>query len=281
MEYLKVRRSRARRLGRMATSAVAVAVSLAFVLTAGSVAQPETAKANAAAGDLTTDLNVFVIPQILGSTSSTLAASVKTGGALAALKTLGEKGAEIGGNAATAAAQVPAIQAAIAGGAGALIISATDPTGLCTTLKPAMARGIPVVTYGSDAPGCRSLFIAQASSEAIGKSQVDQLAKQIHKQGQVAIVSATANATNQNVWIGYMKQELRKYSGMKLVQVVYGNDDPTTAAEVTRGLLQRYPNLKGIIAPTDVGLVAAAGVLDGKQYRGKIALTGIGTPRLR
>ena len=65
---------------------------------------------------------------------------------------------------------------------------------------------------------------------------------------------------------------------MKLVATVYGNDDPTTSTQVTQGLLQQFPNLKGIISPTTVGISAAAAVLDTPKYRGKIQLTGLGTP---
>ena len=75
-----------------------------------------------------------------------------------------------------------------------------------------------------------------------------------------------------------MKQELKKYPKMTLVSTVYGNDDPTTATQVTQGLLQQYPNLKGIISPTTVGIAAAAAVLDTAKYRGKVMLTGLGTP---
>jgi rhamnose transport system substrate-binding protein len=229
-------------------------------------------------GGLKTGLNVYVIPKNLGNNYFTVADSVKSGGALAALQTLGEKGTETSGSAATSASQLPAIQSSIAKGANALIVSATDPTALCPTLKAAMARGITVVTYDSDAPTCRSLFVNQASTAAIGTSEVDLLAKQIGDKGDIAVVSAAASATNQNAWIGYMKQELKKYPNMHLVSVVYGNDDPTTATQVTSGLLQKYPNLKGIISPTTVGIAAAAGVLDTPQYRGKVQLTGLGTP---
>jgi rhamnose transport system substrate-binding protein len=229
-------------------------------------------------GGLKTGLNVYVIPKNLGNNYFTVADSVKSGGALAALQTLGEKGTETSGSAATAASQLPAIQAALSKGANALIVSATDPTALCPTLKSAMARGITVVTYDSDAPTCRSMFVNQASTAAIGQIQVDLLAKDMGDKGDFAIVSAAASATNQNAWIGYMKQELKKYPNMHLVSTVYGNDDPTTATQVTSGLLQKYPNLKGIISPTTVGIAAAAGVLDTAQYRGKVALTGLGTP---
>ena len=267
---------------------VVVAVMAAFAVAAcgssSSSSSPSSGSGSAASGSsssgggLKTGLNVYVIPKNLGNNYFTVADSVKTGGALAAVQALGSKGTETSGSTATSASQLPAIQAALSKGANAMIVSATDPTALCPTLKSAMARGITVVTYDSDAPSCRTLFVNQASSEAIGRSQVDLLAKQLGKKGDIAIVSAAASATNQNTWIGFMKQELKKYPNMHLVSIVYGNDDPTTASQVTSGLLQKYPNLAGIISPTTVGIAAAAGVLDTPQYRGKVKLTGLGTP---
>jgi rhamnose transport system substrate-binding protein len=230
------------------------------------------------AAGLKTGLKVFVIPKNLGNSYFTTADSANSGGAIAALSALGETGTETSGTSATPSSQIPAIQAAISKGANALVVSATDPTALCPTLESAMKRGITVVTYDSDAPTCRTMFINQASTAQIGTSEVDLLAQEIGDSGQVAIVSAAASATNQNAWIGYMKQELKKYPKMTLVSTVYGNDDPTTATQVTQGLLQQYPNLKGIISPTTVGIAAAAAVLDTAKYRGKIALTGLGTP---
>src|ERR1039457_5357066 len=247
----------------------------------GSTSSSSSASASSssgASGSLKTGLKVFIIPKNLGNPYFTTADSVKSGGAMAALATLGETATEASGTAATPSSQTPAIQAAVTKGANALIVSATDPAALCPTLKSAMAKGITVVTYDSDAPACRDLFINQASTAQIGTSEVDLLAKQINSTGDIAIVSAAASATNQNAWIGYMKQELTKYPNMHLVSTVYGNDDPTTATQVTQGLLQKYPNLKGIISPTTVGILAAAQVLDSPKYRGKIALTGIGTP---
>src|SRR6204780_1234812 len=233
---------------------------------------------SASAGGLKTGLKVFIIPKNLGNSYFTTADSAQSGGAIAALDTLGESGTETSGTAATPASQIPAIQAAISKGANALLVSATDPTALCPTLNGAMKRGVPVVTYDSDAPTCRSLFINQASTAQIGTSEIDLLASEIHDTGDIAIVSAAASATNQNAWIGYMKQELAKYPKMKLVATVYGNDDPTTATQVPQGLLEQSPSLKGIIPPPTVGIAAAAAVLDTAKYRGKIMLTGLGTP---
>ncbi len=247
----------------------------------GSTASSSSASASSssgASGTLKTGLKVFIIPKNLGNPYFTTADSVKSGGAMAALATLGETATETSGTAATPSSQIPAIQAAITKGANALIVSATDPNALCPTLKSAMAKGITVVTYDSDAPACRDLFVNQASTAQIGTSEVDLLAKEIHDSGQIGIVSAAASATNQNQWISYMKQELKKYPKIKLVSTVYGNDDPTTATQVTQGLLQHYPNLKGIISPTTVGILAAAQVVSSSKYKGKVIVTGLGTP---
>lgn len=253
---------------------VAALVAAALVTTTLGLAP----SAQAGTAGLKKGLKVFVIPKNLGNSYFTTADSVKSGGALAALKQLGEIGAETSGTTDTPSSQLPVIQADIAKGANALIISATDPTALCPTLNAAIKRGITVVTYDSDAPTCRNLFINQATAQAIGESEVTLLAGEIHDQGEIGIVSASASDTNQNSWIAYMKVELKKYPKMKLEPVVYGNDDTATSTQVTQGLLSRYPDLKGIISPTTVGIAAAAAVLDTAKYRGKIALTGLGTP---
>jgi rhamnose transport system substrate-binding protein len=271
-------RSLGRALSGPAVLLVACSVLAACSSSSSSSTSSSSSSGATGAGGLKTGLKVYVIPKNLGNPYFTTSDSVKSGGALAALQALGETGTETSGTAATPASQIPAIQSAITKGANILIVSATDPSALCPTLNSAMAKGITVVMYDSDAPSCRNLFVNQASTAQIGTSEVDLLAKEIHDTGDIGIVSAAASAPNQNAWIGYMKQELKKYPKMHLVSIVYGNDDPTTATQVTQGLLQQHPTLKGIISPTTVGILAAAQVVDSPKYKGKVAVTGLGTP---
>jgi rhamnose transport system substrate-binding protein len=271
--------SRSLRRALLGPAVLLVACSVLAACTSSSTSTTSSSSAGTTgSGGLKTGLKVYVIPKNLGNPYFTTADSVNSGGALAALKTLGETGTETSGTAATPASQIPAIQSAVTKGANILIVSATDPSALCPTLNSAMAKGITVVMYDSDAPACRDLFVNQASTAQIGTSEVDLLAKEIHSTGDIGIVSAAASAPNQNAWIGYMKQQLKKYPKMHLVSIVYGNDDPTTATQVTQGLLQQHPNLKGIISPTTVGILAAAQVVDSPKYKGKVAVTGLGTP---
>ena len=236
-----------------------------------------------AAAMLQKGLKVFVVPKNLGNSYFTTADSVKTGGALLALKQLGETGAETSGTTDTPASQLPVIQADITKGANALIISGTDPNALCPTLNAAMKKGVTVVTYDSDT-NCRDLFVNQASPQGLGDIEVQMLAKEMDPSspsaaaGQIAIVSASIDDTNQNTWIGYMKQDLKNYPHLDLVKVVYGNDDTATSTQVAEGLLSEFPKLKGIISPTTVGVPAVAAVIDSAKDVGKIQLTGLATP---
>ncbi len=220
-------------------------------------------------------LTVYYIPKDTQNPYEVLADK----GGQAALQELGGKVVVSSGTADTAAAQIPSIQAAIQAKADAIVVAGNDPSALCPSLSQAQAAGIKVVSFDSDITCPNHLFINQADTKTIGTSEVDLLAKQIGSKGQIAILSAAASATNQNAWIKYMKVQLKKYPNMKLVSTVYGNDDPATSLTVLQGLLSAYPNLKGIISPTTVGISTAAQYLSThKDVAKRVTLTGLGLP---
>ena len=222
-------------------------------------------------------LTVYYIPRDTQNPYEVLADQ----GGEAALKELGGKVVISSGTEATAAAEIPSIQAAIQAQADAIVIAGNDPKALCPTLGQAAAAGIAIVTFDSDV-NCDQfdhLFINQADTEQIGTSQVDLLVQQMGTDsGQIAILSAAASATNQNAWIDAMKKQIAaKYPNLDLVTTVYGNDDPATSLTVLQGLLSAYPDLKGIISPTTVGISTAAQYFSTHPGSG-ITLTGLGLP---
>jgi rhamnose transport system substrate-binding protein len=102
----------------------------------------------------------------------------------------------------------------------------------------------------------------------------------VGKTGEIAVLSATAQATNQNIWIAEMKKVLAQpaYSGLKLVSVVYGDDQTDKSYREAQGLFKSYPNLKAIVAPTTVGIAAAAKAVQDEKKVGQIFVTGLGLP---
>jgi rhamnose transport system substrate-binding protein len=253
--------------------AVLVGIIAAGALAAGLAAGVGSAgPSKAAAGS-----KVFLIPKFVGIPVFTQNAN----GAKAAAKELGDTIVYNGPTEASAAAQVPFIDSAVRQGAKAIIISADDPNAVAPALKRAAAKGIKVISYDADtAPDARVIYVSPPSAHDIGFFQVEWIGSQIGYKGQIAILSATPTAANQNTWIKFMKQALKlpKYKGMQLVKVAYGNDNDTKSAQETQALLQAYPNLKGIIAPTTVGVNAAARVLQQAHVCGKVNLTGLGLP---
>ena len=201
-------------------------------------------------------------------------------GGKAAVEEFGGTFEEVGPTEASPTAQVLFIQTAAQQGVGALVVSANDPEAICDALNEARDAGVKIVTFDSDTnPECRDLFINQATAEGIAKIQVDLITEQIGDAGQIAVLSASANATNQNAWIDMMKTELEaNHPDVELVEVAYGDDDDQTSFDKTAALLQTYPELKGIVSPTTVGIAAAARYLSTSDYKGKVMLTGLGTP---
>ncbi|WP_166982400.1 rhamnose ABC transporter substrate-binding protein [Paramicrobacterium fandaimingii] len=187
---------------------------------------------------------------------------------------------EVGPTEATADGQVTYINTLTQQSVDAIVLSANDPNALCDALGEARDAGVAVVTFDSDVdPECRDLYVSASNAELIAKKQVDLIAEQIDGEGQIAILSAAANATNQNAWIEEMKTYLdSEYPDIELVDTVYGNDDDQTSFDKTEALLSTYPDLKGIISPTTVGIAAAARYLSTSDFKGEVALTGLGTP---
>ena len=189
---------------------------------------------------------------------------------------------EVGPETGSPDAQVSYINTVAQQGKSALILSANDPDALCDAIEEARSADVKVVTFDADTnPECRDLFINQATSEGIAAKQLELIAEEIGGSGEIAILSASANATNQNAWIATMEEELASnpdYADIELVDTVYGDDEDQKSFDQTEALLQNHPDLKGIICPTTVGIAAAARYLSDSEYKGKVALTGLGTP---
>ena len=190
---------------------------------------------------------------------------------------------QVGPNEPKADLQVPFIKDLTTQKVNSIIISADDKDAVAPDLKAAMDAGIKVVGFDSSpAVGAYNVFVNQVDFSGVGVNLADwacELAPNCT--GDIAILSAAATATNQNAWIDLMKQTLStdaKYKGLKLVDTVYGDDKPDVSTTQAQGLLTKYPNLKVIVAPTTVGILAAAQVVSAAKKSDSVKVTGLGFP---
>ncbi|MFE7509308.1 rhamnose ABC transporter substrate-binding protein [Promicromonospora sp. NPDC057488] len=255
-----------------AGTAAVLAVGLAACGSGGDGGDGGDGGASGASGDVT----MTMLPKNLGNPYF----EASTAGAQEAAGELGATVEEVGPDTASPDSQVPFINTAAQQGVSALIVSANDPTAIGDALDEARSAGTKVVTFDSDTePQFRDLFVNQASAEGIADKQLELISDQIGGEGEIAILSASANATNQNAWIAIMEEKLASdYPDIKLVETAYGDDDDQTSFDKTAALLQSHPDLKGIVSPTTVGIAAAARYVSTSEYKGKVAVTGLGTP---
>lgn len=202
-------------------------------------------------------------------------------GAQEAAKELG--GVEIiytGPTSTTAEGQIEVINSLIAQGVDAIAISANDPDAVVPALKKAAQRGIKVISWDSGvAPEGRIMHLNPSSNELIGKMCLKLAADHLPEgKGDFAILSATTTSTNQNIWIEEMKTQLKDFPGLNLVTTVYGDDLADKSYREANGLLSSSPNVKVIVAPTTVGVLAASQAVKDAGKIGDVYVTGLGLP---
>ncbi|MGD2078629.1 MAG: substrate-binding domain-containing protein [Chloroflexota bacterium] len=192
---------------------------------------------------------------------------------------------------AEATSQIPFVEEQIQRGVDVLAISPNSPDALNDVFDQASEAGIVVLIVNSDIPGSeehRDAAVLPMDFDITGASQVELMGSLIDYEGKIAILSATADAPDQNYWIEGMEEALQdeKYAGMELVTIVYGDDDPQKSLTECEGLLANYPDLRGIISPTTVGVAASAQCVEsagvypgGENAVGEgLQVTGLGTP---
>jgi rhamnose transport system substrate-binding protein len=185
---------------------------------------------------------------------------------------------------ADATSQIEYVEAAVQNGTNIIFIAANSNDALNGTFTDAREAGTKIMLINQDIPGSedyRDGAIMPCNFDTVGISQLELLGSMIDFTGEIAILSATTDAPDQNVWIAGMQAELEsneKFANMTLVEVVYGDDQPEKSTTEMEALITKWPNLRGVIAPTTVGVAAAAKVIQNKGLADQIELTGLGLP---
>ena len=181
------------------------------------------------------------------------------------------------------AGQIEIVTNATTQGVKAIMISNNSGDQIVPAAKAAQAKGIKVVTWDSPIPSGEGedVFVAQVDFADIGKVMADMTLDLTGPGGgKFAILSASPDAANQNSWIAAMKTALKdpKYAKLNLVDTVYGNDESEKSYTQAQALVDKYPDLKVIMAPTSVGIVAAAKALQDEKLCDKVKISGLGLP---
>lgn len=179
--------------------------------------------------------------------------------------------------------QIPIITNATTQGVNAIMISNNAGDQIAPAAKAARDKGITVVTWDSPIPSAEGeqVFVAQVDFKETGMVMADMALDILGADGgKFAVLSASPDAANQNAWIAALKDVLKdpKYSKLQLLDTVYGMDQSEESYKQALALVDKYPDMKLIMAPTTVGIAAASKAMQDEGLCDKVKVSGLGLP---
>ncbi len=182
-----------------------------------------------------------------------------------------------------ATGQIEFVTNATTQGVDAIMISNNAGDEIAPAVSSAHDAGITVVSWDSPIPSAQGedVFVAQVDFDETGQVMADMALSILGEDGgQFAILSATPEAANQNAWIAAMEQALQDpvYAGLELVDTVYGNDVAEDSYNQALALVDSHPDLELIMAPTTVGIAAAAQAMQTEGLCEEVKVSGLGLP---
>jgi ribose transport system substrate-binding protein len=141
--------------------------------------------------------------------------------------------------------QAQRIAQAVNEGATAILISCSDAGKVTGAINDAVARGVPVMTFDSDAPESKRFAFYGVDDVKTGASVMEELAKQMDGKGNIAILAGNQNAPNLRKRVDGVKQAAARYPRIKIVDTFYHIETPQDAAAEVVRVQNAYPQIQG------------------------------------
>ena len=181
------------------------------------------------------------------------------------------------------AGQIEIVTSATTRGVDAIMISNNAGDQIAPAAQAALDAGITVVTWDSPIPSAEGeqVFIAQVDFDETGKVMADMALNILGEDGgKFAVLSASPDAANQNAWIAALEEVLTEpeYAALELLDIVYGNDISEDSYNQALALVQTYPDMELIMAPTTIGIASAAKAMQDEGLCDTVKVSGLGLP---
>jgi ribose transport system substrate-binding protein len=141
--------------------------------------------------------------------------------------------------------QAQRIAQAVNEGASVVLVSCSDAGKVTGAINDAVARGVPVMTFDSDAPESKRFAFYGVDDIKTGVSTMEELAKQMGGKGRVAILAGNQNAPNLRRRVEGAKQEAARHPGISIVDTFYHIETPQDAAAEVIRVQNAYPDIQG------------------------------------
>jgi ribose transport system substrate-binding protein len=167
--------------------------------------------------------------------------------------------------------QAQRIQQAVNDGANAILISCSDAGKVTGAINDAVARGVPVMTFDSDAPQSQRFAYYGVDDVKTGNLVMAELAKLLNGQGKIGIIAGNQNAPNLQNRVRGVKEEAAKTPGIQIVGTFNHTETPQDAAAEVVRVKNAYPDIQGLAMIGGWALFTPSLVNDLDPKRMKIA----------
>ncbi|MEO7276084.1 MAG: substrate-binding domain-containing protein [Vicinamibacterales bacterium] len=142
--------------------------------------------------------------------------------------------------------QAQRIAQAVNEGASAVLISVSDAGKVTGAINDAVQRGVPVMTFDSDAPQSQRFAFYGVDDEKTGQAVMDELAAQMGKKGTIAILAGNQNAPNLRKRVDGVKQAAAaRYPDITIAGTFYHIETAQDAAAEVIRVQNAYPQVQG------------------------------------
>ena len=169
--------------------------------------------------------------------------------------------------------QIDMFAAALAKNPKAIGFAALDSQAATPLLKKAAAAKIPVIAFDSGVDSDIPLTTTTTDNKAAAALAADKLAALIGDAGEVAVVAHDQTSrTGMDRRDGFVDRMKAAHPNIKVVSVQYGGGDQLKSTEVTKSILQAYPNLKGMFGANEGSVLGVANGV--REMKRKIVIIG-------
>lgn len=141
--------------------------------------------------------------------------------------------------------QVQRILAAVDEGTDAILVSCSHERLLEAAINTAVERGVPVMTFDSDAPDSGRFAFYGADDVELGETVMDELAQLMDNKGRVAILAGSSNAPNLQKRVLGVKSAALKYPEIEIVGVFNHEETAQQAVDEVLRVNNAYPQVSG------------------------------------
>jgi len=224
--------------------------ALAIVAACGGGGSEKKADTQTAAATPKANGTTFTIAMIAKSSTNPVFLAARTGAEAAAKDLSAKTGKDIRVNWLTppqedGQVQAQRVQQAVNDGADAILISCSDAGKVTGAINDAVSRGVPVMTFDSDAPGSKRFAFYGVDDLKTGQLVMAELAKLLNGKGKIAILAGNQNAPNLQRRVQGVKEEAAKTPGIQILGTFNHIETPQDAAAEVVRVGNAYPDIQG------------------------------------